>query len=84
MATSAGPTFPTAATGNTNTVGGGTHAWTNPGNILANDGNNATATVTAVIKTASNVSINLFIAFIFKFKSNCLKLYPCNYFFVTP
>lgn len=35
---SSGPNFPTAATGNTNTVGGGTVAWTNPTNIEANDG----------------------------------------------
>lgn len=37
MAT-AGPNFPTAATGSTNTIGGGTVAWTNPTNIEANDG----------------------------------------------
>lgn len=34
-----GPNFPGAATGNTNTVGGGTaSAWTTPTNIEANDG----------------------------------------------
>lgn len=38
----AGPRFPTAATGNTNTIGGGTVAWTNPTNIEANDGASAT------------------------------------------
>lgn len=38
MPSSQGPLFPTAATGSTNTIGGGTVAWTNPGNITANDG----------------------------------------------
>lgn len=38
-----GPLFPGAATGNTNTLGGGSVAWINPGNIQAADGNNATA-----------------------------------------
>jgi hypothetical protein len=42
FALTTGPTFPTAATGNTNTVGGGTVAWTNPQNIEANDGASAT------------------------------------------
>jgi hypothetical protein len=32
-----GPQLPTAATGNTNTIGGGTTAWTNPGNIQLAD-----------------------------------------------
>jgi len=35
---SQGPKFPTTATGNTSTVGGGTVAWTNPQNIEAADG----------------------------------------------
>jgi hypothetical protein len=34
----AGPNLPTAATGTTNTIGGGTVAWSNPTNIEANDG----------------------------------------------
>lgn len=33
-----GPLLPTAATGNTNTIGGGTTAWTNPQNIELADG----------------------------------------------
>jgi hypothetical protein len=37
-----GPSLPTAATGNTNTIGGGTVAWTNPTNIELADGTNAT------------------------------------------
>jgi hypothetical protein len=41
---SAGPNFPQAATGNTNSVGGGTAAaWLNPNNIFANDGSSATS-----------------------------------------
>jgi hypothetical protein len=39
---SQGPNFPTSATGNTNAVGGGTLAWTNPQNIEAADGAFAT------------------------------------------
>ena len=38
----AGPNFPTAATGSTNTIGGGTVAWTNPTNIELADGSTAT------------------------------------------
>lgn len=34
--------LPTAATGNTNTIGGGTVVWTNPTNIELNDGSTAT------------------------------------------
>lgn len=41
-----GPNFPTAATGNTSAIGGGTKIWTNPTNIEANDG--AVATCTSV------------------------------------
>lgn len=44
LATTTGPKFPTSETGNTNTVGGGSVAWTNPGNIGASDGVFATAT----------------------------------------
>lgn len=43
----AGPNFPTAATGTTNTIGGGTVAWLNPTRITANDGSFATALLTA-------------------------------------
>jgi len=40
---SSGPLFPSAATGSTNTIGGGTSAaWSNPNNIFANDGNYTT------------------------------------------
>lgn len=35
---SQGPLFPTAASGNTATLGGGSVVWTNPQNIQANDG----------------------------------------------
>jgi hypothetical protein len=42
MSLTQGPNFPTAATGSTNTIGGGTVAWTNPTNIEANDGSTAT------------------------------------------
>jgi hypothetical protein len=42
MSLTAGPNFPTAATGSTNSIGGGTVAWTNPTNIEANDGSLAT------------------------------------------
>jgi len=38
---SAGPSFPSAATGNTNTVGSGSRTWINPTNIEAADGSNA-------------------------------------------
>lgn len=34
----AGPTLPTAASGNTNTIGGGSVVWTNPQNIELADG----------------------------------------------
>lgn len=37
FALTTGPNFPTNATGNTNTNGGGTTAWTNPQNIEASD-----------------------------------------------
>lgn len=40
--TTTGPKLPTAATGNTNTIGGGTNAWVNPTNIELADGTNAT------------------------------------------
>lgn len=43
---SAGPNFPTAATGNTNTIGGGTIAWTSPTNIEVSDSVFATNTLT--------------------------------------
>jgi hypothetical protein len=46
-----GPNFPTAATGNTNTIGGGTAVWTNPTNIELNDGNNATRVTSSIITT---------------------------------
>lgn len=39
--TTTGPLFPTAATGNTNTIGGGTIVWTTPTNIELNDGSTA-------------------------------------------
>jgi hypothetical protein len=39
-----GPLLPTAATGNTNTIGGGTTAWTNPQNIELADSTAATST----------------------------------------
>jgi hypothetical protein len=39
-----GPSLPTAATGNTNTIGGGTVAWTNTTNIERADGVFATCT----------------------------------------
>ncbi|HWF06661.1 MAG TPA: hypothetical protein VHA06_23420 [Candidatus Angelobacter sp.] len=42
----AGPNFPTAATGTTNTIGGGTASWLNPTNIEANDGANANSNLT--------------------------------------
>lgn len=38
----AGPNLPTAATGSTTTIGGGTRTWTNPTNIELADGTNAT------------------------------------------
>lgn len=47
----AGPNFPTAATGNTGTIGGGTLVWVNPTNIEANDGASATAATTIGITT---------------------------------
>lgn len=54
MSTS-GPNLPTAATGNTATIGGGTKAWTNPTNIELADGASATVTFTL----ASQVSDDL-------------------------
>lgn len=36
-----GPKLPTAATGTTNTIGGGTRVWTSPANIELADGTNA-------------------------------------------
>jgi hypothetical protein len=39
---SAGPNFPTAATGNTGSIGGGTVVWASPTNIELADGSNAT------------------------------------------
>lgn len=42
----AGPSLPTAATGNTNAVGGGNIAWTNPTNIELADGVFTTAAQT--------------------------------------
>jgi hypothetical protein len=43
FALTVGPKLPTAATGNTNTNGGGVTAWTNPQNIELADGTAATA-----------------------------------------
>lgn len=50
----AGPNFPTAATGNTNTVGGGTLNWTSPTNIEASDGAFAVATSSGTIPQTTN------------------------------
>ena len=59
---SAGPLLPTFATGNTNTVGGGTRTWTNPGFIVAADGNNALCAFLAL-----NASSNDLVGFGFGF-----------------
>jgi hypothetical protein len=44
-----GPNFPTAATGNTATIGGGSVAWTSPTNIEVSDGVFATAVLNASV-----------------------------------
>ncbi len=50
-----GPNFPSAATGNTNVIGGGTRLWTNPGNITANDANNATVSFLAGVAASDDL-----------------------------
>lgn len=52
---STSPTLPTGATGNTNSVGGGTRVWTNPGNIVAADGANATVAFLVAAATSDDL-----------------------------
>jgi hypothetical protein len=47
MSLTAGPNLPTSATGNTNTIGGGTLAWSNPTRIELADGSKVTRAFTA-------------------------------------
>lgn len=54
FALTAGPNFPTAATGNTNTVGAGTLAWTTPTNIGAADSVFTTATSSGTLSQTTD------------------------------
>lgn len=51
----AGPNLPTAATGSTNTIGGGTRAWTSPTNIELADGTNATVSFLTVAASSDDL-----------------------------
>jgi hypothetical protein len=50
-----GPSLPTGATGNTNTVGGGTRVWANPGNITLADSVDAIATFLAAAASSDDL-----------------------------
>lgn len=50
-----GPNLPTAATGNTTTIGGGTRPWAAPTNIELADGTNATVIFTAATQKSDDL-----------------------------